>query len=42
MAASLRRLRNVDARIVHAGHERSFDGDELRVTADAWIARLGA
>jgi glyoxylase-like metal-dependent hydrolase (beta-lactamase superfamily II) len=42
MAASLRRLRGLEARIVHAGHERSFDGEELRTTADAWIARLGA
>jgi glyoxylase-like metal-dependent hydrolase (beta-lactamase superfamily II) len=42
MAASLERLRAVEARIVHAGHERSFDGEELRATADAWVARLGA
>jgi glyoxylase-like metal-dependent hydrolase (beta-lactamase superfamily II) len=42
MARSLRRLREIDARIVHAGHERSFDGDELRATADIWVARLGA
>ncbi|HLB39138.1 MAG TPA: MBL fold metallo-hydrolase [Actinomycetota bacterium] len=42
MAASLARLREIDARIVHAGHERSFDGDELRATADRWLARLGA
>jgi len=42
MAASLRRLAGLDARIVHAGHERSFDGAELRATVDAWVARLGA
>jgi glyoxylase-like metal-dependent hydrolase (beta-lactamase superfamily II) len=42
MAASLGRLRDLDARITHAGHERSFDRDELRVTADTWRARLGA
>ena len=42
MSASLQRLRAVEARIVHAGHERSFDGEELRATADAWVARLGA
>ena len=42
MASSIRRLRELDARIVHAGHERSFDGEELRAIADHWIARLGA
>ena len=42
MVASLRRVRDLGARIVHAGHERSFDGEELRAAADAWIARLGA
>lgn len=42
MAASLRRIRDLGARIVHAGHERSFDGQELRAAADTWIARLGA
>jgi glyoxylase-like metal-dependent hydrolase (beta-lactamase superfamily II) len=42
MAASLMRLRDLDARIAHAGHERSFDRDELRATADTWRARLGA
>ncbi|HEX3299169.1 MAG TPA: MBL fold metallo-hydrolase, partial [Actinomycetota bacterium] len=39
MAASLRRLGDLDARTVHAGHERSFDGPELRATVDAWVAR---
>ena len=33
MDASLVRLRDLDARIAHAGHERSFDGAELRQTA---------
>jgi glyoxylase-like metal-dependent hydrolase (beta-lactamase superfamily II) len=42
MSASLRRLADLEARIVHAGHERSFDGTELRATAEAWVARLGA
>jgi len=42
MAASLRRLGDLDARIVHAGHERSFDQAELRATVDTWVARLGA
>ena len=42
MSASLRRLGDLGARIVHAGHERSFDGAELRTTVDAWVARLGA
>jgi len=42
MSASLRRLVDLEARIVHAGHERSFDGTELRATAEAWVARLGA
>lgn len=42
MASSLERLHDLDARIAHAGHERSFDGDELRATAALWRARLGA
>jgi glyoxylase-like metal-dependent hydrolase (beta-lactamase superfamily II) len=42
MEASLRRLADLGARIVHAGHERSFDATELRATVDAWGARLGA
>jgi glyoxylase-like metal-dependent hydrolase (beta-lactamase superfamily II) len=40
-AASLRRLREVDARVVHAGHDRSFDGAELRSTIDAALRELG-
>ena len=42
MDASLRRLADLAPRIVHAGHERSFDGAELRATVDGWVARLGA
>jgi len=42
MEASLRRLADLGPRIVHAGHERSFDGAELRATVDAWVARSGA
>ncbi len=42
MATSLLRLRDLDVRIAHAGHERSFDKAELRKTADEWKARLGA
>jgi glyoxylase-like metal-dependent hydrolase (beta-lactamase superfamily II) len=41
MAASLARLRDLDARIAHAGHERSFGRDEVRETVDRWRARLG-
>jgi glyoxylase-like metal-dependent hydrolase (beta-lactamase superfamily II) len=39
-AASLRRLRELDARVVHSGHGRSFDGDELQATIDATIREL--
>jgi glyoxylase-like metal-dependent hydrolase (beta-lactamase superfamily II) len=42
MSASLTRIRGLEARVAHAGHERSFDGSELRQTADTWRARLGA
>jgi glyoxylase-like metal-dependent hydrolase (beta-lactamase superfamily II) len=42
MEASLRRLADLSPRIVHAGHERSFDGAELKATVDAWVARPGA
>ena len=34
MEASLLRLADLAPRIVHAGHERSFDGAELRATVD--------
>jgi glyoxylase-like metal-dependent hydrolase (beta-lactamase superfamily II) len=40
-AASLRRLRDLDARVVHSGHGRSFDGDELRATIDATLRGFG-
>jgi glyoxylase-like metal-dependent hydrolase (beta-lactamase superfamily II) len=39
---SLRRLREVPARAVFAGHERPFDGDELREVIDEELAILGA
>jgi glyoxylase-like metal-dependent hydrolase (beta-lactamase superfamily II) len=39
-SASLRRLRDLDVRVVHSGHGRSFDGDELRGTIDATIREL--
>ena len=39
--ASLERLRDLDARVVHSGHGRSFDGDELRVTIDATLSQMG-
>jgi glyoxylase-like metal-dependent hydrolase (beta-lactamase superfamily II) len=42
MEASLRRLSDLEPRIVHPGHERSFDGEELRATVERWVARLGA
>ena len=41
-AASLRRLRELDVRIVHAGHDRSFDGEELRRTIDAQLRSMDA
>lgn len=34
-AASLERLRDLDVRIVHSGHGRSFDGGELHEAIDA-------
>jgi glyoxylase-like metal-dependent hydrolase (beta-lactamase superfamily II) len=39
-AASLERLRALPARVVHAGHGRSFSGDELRTRAAAVLAEL--
>ena len=39
-AASLRRLRALEVRIVHAGHERSFDGAELRIAIDVALRDL--
>jgi glyoxylase-like metal-dependent hydrolase (beta-lactamase superfamily II) len=39
-AASLERLRDLDVRVVHSGHGRSFDALELRATADAILAAL--
>jgi glyoxylase-like metal-dependent hydrolase (beta-lactamase superfamily II) len=40
-AASLTRLRELDARVVHSGHGRSFDGDELGKAADAALRAFG-
>src|SRR4029453_8205559 len=37
---SLRRLRDLGARIVHSGHGRSFDGTELRETIDRGLREL--
>jgi len=37
---SLRRLRDLGARIVHSGHGRSFDGTELRETIDRVLREL--
>ena len=39
-AASLERLRDLDVRVVHGGHGRSFDGAELRTTVDAALRDL--
>jgi glyoxylase-like metal-dependent hydrolase (beta-lactamase superfamily II) len=39
-AASLRRLHDLDVRVVHSGHGRSFDGDELRTAIDATLRQL--
>jgi glyoxylase-like metal-dependent hydrolase (beta-lactamase superfamily II) len=41
-AASLRRLQALDVRRVHAGHERSFYGPELRRTIDGTLRDLEA
>jgi len=37
---SLARLRTIDVSIAHAGHERSFDGDELRRACDEAIRAI--
>jgi glyoxylase-like metal-dependent hydrolase (beta-lactamase superfamily II) len=39
--ASLIRLRDLDVRVAHSGHGRSFDTSELRATVDAALAALG-
>ena len=41
-ARSLALLAELPARVAHAGHERSFDGDELRTLAATVIADIGA
>ena len=40
-ASSLERLRELDARIVHSGHGRSFDGADLRTAIDVAMRDLG-
>jgi glyoxylase-like metal-dependent hydrolase (beta-lactamase superfamily II) len=40
-AASLIRLRDLDVRVAHSGHGRSFDASELRATVGATLAALG-
>jgi len=40
-AASLVRLRDLDIRIAHSGHGRSFEGAELRDAVDAALRGLG-
>jgi glyoxylase-like metal-dependent hydrolase (beta-lactamase superfamily II) len=40
-ATSLIRLRDLDVRVVHSGHGRSFDVAELRAVVDATLAELG-
>ena len=41
-AASLRRIRELPVTVAHAGHERSFDGDELRQAVDRALEGLDA
>jgi len=39
---SMRRLRDLSARIVHGGHFPSFSGDRLREIIDAWLRSKAA
>jgi hypothetical protein len=41
-ATSLLRLRELPVAVTHAGHERSFDGDELRRAVDRALEGLDA
>ena len=41
-AASLRRLRELPVTVAHAGHERSFDGEELRLAVGRALQELDA
>jgi glyoxylase-like metal-dependent hydrolase (beta-lactamase superfamily II) len=41
-AGSLRRLRDFPATVVHTGHGRSFDGDELRARIDEVLREMAA
>lgn len=38
---TLRRLREVPARVVHAGHDPAFDGARLRAICETWLRRWG-
>lgn len=38
---SMRRLMTLPVRVVHAGHEPSFDGDRLLALCDAYLTRRG-
>jgi glyoxylase-like metal-dependent hydrolase (beta-lactamase superfamily II) len=38
---SMRRLRDLPARIVHGGHFTSFSGDRLRTLIDGWLRAKG-
>jgi glyoxylase-like metal-dependent hydrolase (beta-lactamase superfamily II) len=38
---TLRRLREVPARVVHAGHDPSFDGARLRAICEDYLRRWG-
>ena len=40
-ARSMRRLRDLPARIVHGGHFPSFSGDRLRSLIDGWFRARG-
>ncbi len=39
---SMRRLRDIPARVVHGGHFPSFDGERLRAMIDDWLRAKGA
>jgi glyoxylase-like metal-dependent hydrolase (beta-lactamase superfamily II) len=39
---SMRRLRDIPARVVHGGHFPSFDGARLRAMIDDWLRAKGA
>jgi glyoxylase-like metal-dependent hydrolase (beta-lactamase superfamily II) len=39
---SMRRLRDVPARVVHGGHFPSFPGERMRAMIDDWLRAKGA